>query len=143
MTKPIEEFNSQGKYCKDCHRKRNREWSANNREKNLQSKRKWNKKSWSLSAKNGKYNRKKERQLGMAQGTAAHKLRKSLMWHLAVKCRMDVCYRCGHPITSAEDMSIDHKVDWLDSDDPVGRFFDVDNIQFSHKKCNVRRSIPA
>lgn len=34
--------------------------------------------------------------------------------------------------------SIEHKEAWLDSEDPVGMYFDLDNISFSHHSCNVR-----
>jgi len=36
-----------------------------------------------------------------------------------------------------ENFTIEHKVPWLDSEDPVKMFFDLDNIAFSHHKCNV------
>ena len=135
--KPIEEFNSQGKYCKVCHRDRNRQWRENNREKDLESKRKSNKKhSWNTKAPSV---RKKSKQLGMPLGTAANRLRRNLMWSFAVKCGESDCFRCGELIASPEEMSIDHVEDWLDSEDPVGLFFDVENLRLSHKACNRPR----
>ena len=41
-TKPIDEFNSQGKYCLSCHRENSRLWRANNAEKNRESQKKYN-----------------------------------------------------------------------------------------------------
>jgi len=38
---------------------------------------------------------------------------------------------------SRETFSIEHVIPWLDSEDPVKLFFDLDNISFSHLKCNV------
>ncbi len=38
---------------------------------------------------------------------------------------------------SRETFSIEHIVPWLDSDDPKGLFFDLNNIAFSHLSCNV------
>ncbi len=80
---------------------------------------------------------KKDKQLGMAQGTAMYRLRKSIMFHLVQKCGLDTCYRCKKIITSIDEFSIEHKVPWLDSDNPIELFFDLDNISFSHFSCNV------
>ena len=35
-----------------------------------------------------------------------------------------------------QNFSVDHMTDWLDSDDPVGLYFDPANISFSHDSCN-------
>jgi hypothetical protein len=77
---------------------------------------------------------KKSQQLGMNSGTAAHRLRARIMFSLAVAAGHK-CYRCGGELTP-ETFSIDHKVAWLDSADPVALFFDIDNIAFSHMSCN-------
>lgn len=81
-------------------------------------------------------NEKKSRQLGMPHGTASGKLRKQIMFHLMQKCGMDTCHQCGKKIESIDTLSIEHKTPWLDSEDPVGLFFDTDNIAFSHHHCN-------
>jgi len=39
---------------------------------------------------------------------------------------------------SRDTFSIEHKIPWLDSSDPVGLYFDLNNISFSHHSCNVR-----
>lgn len=80
---------------------------------------------------------KKQEQLGMPIGTAAHRLRKSLLWKYAQKCGDTTCFQCGKPIETIDEFTVEHKVPWLDSDDPVGLFFDLDNIAFSHHSCNV------
>jgi len=80
---------------------------------------------------------KKEVQLGIHPSTAAHTLRKQLMFHLAQKCSMDSCFQCGEKIKSADELSIEHKTPWLDSDSPKELYFNLDNIAFSHLKCNV------
>ena len=36
-----------------------------------------------------------------------------------------------------ETFSIEHLKPWLDSNDPVGLYFDLDNISFSHLSCNI------
>jgi hypothetical protein len=82
-------------------------------------------------------NKKKYDQLGMPFGTAGAKLRKTIIFDLIVKCGLDVCFQCGRKIERVEDFSIEHKQPWLDSENPVGMFFDLNNIAFSHLSCNV------
>lgn len=79
---------------------------------------------------------KKQTQLGMNPSTASHRLVKDTLWKLVVATGQDKCNRCGQPMTR-ETFSIEHKIPWLDSDDPVGLFFDQDNIAFSHLRCNI------
>lgn len=50
---------------------------------------------------------------------------------------MGICFHCGKKIDDIDKMSIEHKTPWLDSDDPVGLFYDLDNICFSHAVCNT------
>ncbi len=84
-----------------------------------------------------KYNREKYRQLGMPSGTASNRLRKTILFHLIKLQGLDSCYQCGKTIASEKQLSIEHKIPWLDSKDPVGLFFDIDNIAFSHLTCNI------
>lgn len=45
---------------------------------------------------------------------------------------------------SRENFSVEHKIPWLDSENPVKLYFDLDNIAFSHLSCNIgagRRNI--
>ncbi|WMM35529.1 hypothetical protein [Vibrio phage PJN101] len=88
---------------------------------------------------------KKRGQLGMDPGTASHQLRKQIMFSYIQHCGDDKCFQCGKQIKSVDDLSIEHKIPWLDSEDPKGLFFDLSNIAFSHLKCNVaaRRSVKA
>lgn len=81
--------------------------------------------------------KKKTKQLGMAPGTAQAKLRKSLLFYLAQKCGLDVCFHCNKQIESVDELSIEHMTPWLDSDDPKALFFDLDNIAFAHLRCNI------
>jgi hypothetical protein len=80
---------------------------------------------------------KKEQQLGMKIGTASHKLRRAVMFSLLVKLNLDICSRCSEKLQE-NNYSMDHVVDWLDSDKPVDLFFDINNISFSHKLCNSK-----
>jgi len=86
-------------------------------------------------------NRIKSEQLKMSFGKANCRLRKMILFHLVKKCNLDVCYRCNKKIEKIEDLSIEHKQDWLNSKNPVELFFDLQNISFSHLKCNVSNRV--
>lgn len=79
---------------------------------------------------------KKKSQLGMNPSTAAARLVKDVLWHLVMQTGMDECCKCGEKM-ERETFSIEHLKPWLDSDDPVGLFFDIANIGFSHLRCNI------
>lgn len=83
--------------------------------------------------------KKKAEQLGMNPSTASGKLTRDLLWHFIVLQGMDSCHRCGHKMTR-DTFSTEHVISWLDSEDPVGLYFDVNNIRFSHLSCNCRAS---
>ena len=87
-----------------------------------------------------KGNRKKTEQLGMPHGTASGQLRKAILFDLACKLGLNMCHRCGKEIKTKRELSIDHIKKWLDSDDPIGLFFDLGNISFSHLCCNAGAS---
>lgn len=81
-------------------------------------------------------NQKKSEQLGMSYGKANNILKKNLLFSFAQKTNMDKCFQCGEKIESIDNFSIEHKKAWLDSENPKDLFFDLDNIAFSHTKCN-------
>lgn len=80
---------------------------------------------------------KKKNQLGESHGTAQHRLLKDILWMLILETGKTRCFCCGQEMTR-ETFSIEHKTPWLDSSDPIKLFFDLDNISFSHFKCNVK-----
>lgn len=82
-------------------------------------------------------NKKKSEQLGMPIGTASNRLRKSVIFNLLKQLNQNFCFQCGAEIEFEKELSIEHKVPYLDSEDPKNLFFDLDNIAFSHLKCNV------
>lgn len=82
-------------------------------------------------------NRKKREQLGMDNGTASNRLRKMVLFSILKKHGENICFRCNEEIENIEELSIEHKERWLDSDNPIEKFFDLDNIAFSHFLCNV------
>ncbi len=84
-----------------------------------------------------KSNKKKDDALGMSHGTAANRLRKSILFSLVVRLEENFCHQCGTEILSEADLSIEHKEPWLQAEDPVTSFFDLANIAFSHLSCNA------
>ncbi len=76
----------------------------------------------------------------MPIGTASNKLKKNLLFELVKKCELDTCYRCGNKIETVKEFSIEHKISWYDSDDPINLYFDLDNIAYSHLSCNSTAS---
>jgi hypothetical protein len=80
---------------------------------------------------------KKQKQLGMNPSTASGRLVKDTLWRFIVQANQDSCYQCNGKMTR-DNFSIEHKVPWLDSEDPVHLFFDQDNISFSHHSCNLK-----
>ena len=82
-------------------------------------------------------NEEKSRALGMNFGTANQRLRKLIMWTLVCKTDQNVCFRCEQRIEDIDDLSIEHKEPWQSADDPKAAFFDLENVTFSHLKCNV------
>ena len=81
-------------------------------------------------------NEKKTAQLGMPLGTASGKLKKLIMFDLVKRLGEDGCFRCGDRIESASELSVEHKLPWLDEDPAL--FWDLSNVAFSHLGCNVR-----
>jgi hypothetical protein len=77
---------------------------------------------------------KKSEQLGMNFGTASNRLRKNILFSLLVKLNENICFQCGKLIEDVTELSIEHKIPWLDNDPSL--FWDLDNIAFSHLSCN-------
>ena len=91
-------------------------------------------------------NKIRNEQLGMPIGTASARLKKIIMFDLIKKLNQNICFQCGKIIETEENLSIEHKIPYLHSEDPIKLFFDLGNIAFSHLKCNVgaaRKNIEA
>lgn len=86
-----------------------------------------------------KQNKKKSEQLGISYSKASHTLRKNIMFLLIQQCGMDRCYVCGATICDANTLSIEHKQAWMYSKEPSKLYFELSNIAFSHRSCNVKR----
>ncbi len=78
----------------------------------------------------------KSAQLGENFSAAHNRLRKMILFDLVKRLGLDVCYRCGKKIQTARELSIEHIVDWQGSSNPIGLFYDLTNIAFSHLTCN-------
>ena len=76
--------------------------------------------------------------LGMPYGTAGNRLRKLIMFHLLEKHGENVCLKCGKPIETPDELSIEHIRPW--QIDGPRLFWDIANIAFSHLTCN-RQSV--
>lgn len=79
---------------------------------------------------------KKKLQLGMNPSTASGRLVKDILWNFIETTGCNSCSKCGKPM-SRDTFSIEHIIPWMDSSDPVGLYFSLDNIGYSHLKCNV------
>lgn len=84
---------------------------------------------------------KKNEQLGMNYSTASNRLVKDILFKY-IKDTKEVCFQCKGDL-ERDTFSIEHKKPWLDSEDPLHNFFDLNNIAFSHLSCNVAaRRVP-
>ena len=83
-------------------------------------------------------NKRRHEQLEMPFGTAQNRLRKMILFELLQKTGLNICFQCGKNIETIEELSIEHKIPWLDSDNPKELFFDLENIAFSHLSCNCK-----
>lgn len=83
-------------------------------------------------------NKARAEQLGMPYGTASGRLRKMLMFKFAQELGYDVCFKCEGKIDTVQELSIEHKEPWFDRPNGVEKFWDLDNIAFSHLSCNTR-----
>lgn len=82
---------------------------------------------------------KKDDKLGMSFSTARARLERDLLAKLAMDAGY-VCMRCGGELRR-ENFSVDHKINWLNSETPKELFFDQGNIGFSHQHCNTEERV--
>lgn len=74
-------------------------------------------------------------QLGMSHGAAAGQLRKRILFHLLTRLKENVCFKCNKEISIVDELSIEHKLPWENVS--ANLFWDLDNIAFSHLRCNT------
>jgi hypothetical protein len=85
-------------------------------------------------------NEKKKLKLGEPYGTARNKLIKQLLFKFVKELKLNTCYHCNREILDIRQLSIEHKKPWLNSENPAGLFYDLENIAFSHLSCNCAAS---
>lgn len=85
-------------------------------------------------------NKKKEATLGMPYGTAIHRLRKSILFNLVSRLKEDICFKCKKRIDTINELSIEHKLPWENRSSDL--FWDLNNIAFSHLRCNRPHRFP-
>lgn len=78
----------------------------------------------------------KEKILGMNAGTANTRLVRMILFHILGKNGLDICYICNKKIKEYKNFTIEHKISWESKKDK-DLYWDMDNISFSHKKCNI------
>jgi hypothetical protein len=78
---------------------------------------------------------KRSAALGLPYSNARVRLMRSILFDMSKRLGCAWCFRCGKEI-SESDFSVDHKRSWLMSDDPRTLFFDLNNVAFSHNRCN-------
>lgn len=73
-------------------------------------------------------------QLGMSSGKASHRLKKIILLDVLRRHQENICFRCRRFIETVEELSVEHKLPWLDVSPEL--FWDLSNIAFSHLRCN-------
>ena len=76
-------------------------------------------------------------QLGVSEGAAHGRLNKNILMMLVKETGRDICFVCEEDIESVEDLSIEHKIPWENKEDATSLFWDLSNIAFSHRSCNM------
>lgn len=67
--------------------------------------------------------------------TANFRLCKDLLFAFIQKDNI-CCYRCNKPLTR-DTFTIEHKEFWKTAENPKEMFFNLNNIAYSHHKCNA------
>lgn len=78
----------------------------------------------------------KSKQLGMSIGTAKARLSRIILFELLKESGKNICFRCKNTIETIEELTIEHITPWMHSENPIKLYFHLDNISFSHSKCN-------
>jgi AP2 domain. len=82
------------------------------------------------------YKEKRSEILGESIDGAWYKLRKMILFNQAKESGKDICCRCHKKIENIDEFSIDHIESWEKSYDPKKSFYDMNNIAYSHERCN-------
>ncbi|CAM0016011.1 HNH endonuclease [Vibrio phage D239] len=77
---------------------------------------------------------REKKDLGMAPSTARDRLMRKLVFS-HIQSRGILCYHCGEELQE-DTFSIEHKVPWRGKEDAAELYFDLENVTYSHRKCN-------
>lgn len=80
--------------------------------------------------------------LGMSYGMAMGRLRRNVRYRLLAIHGENQCYVCHKAILAAEEISLEHKRPWLNQKEGRKLFWDLNNIAFSHRRCNKPHNRP-
>jgi hypothetical protein len=83
-------------------------------------------------------NKRRAEQLGMSYGKACSILKKTILFTLLRIYNLNYCFHCKEEILNIKDLSIEHKISWLDNRPEL--FWDLNNIAFSHLSCNCSKA---
>ena len=73
----------------------------------------------------------------MSATTAKHRLERMILFQLIQQTQRDKCYVCDYRIEEVDQLSIEHKLPWYGDDRDSNLYWNLDNIAFSHRKCNL------
>ncbi len=76
--------------------------------------------------------------LGESNSVVRNRLSRIIQFDMLQRFNLDTCYRCGRKIERVEELSVEHKQPWRSAADPKASFFDLDNVAWSHRRCNSR-----
>lgn len=88
-----------------------------------------------------KYHIKKSELLGMNFSKASYQLLRLILFDFVKITNQNNCYRCNKEINSVKELSVEHKISWQSSHEPLKTFFDLNNISYSHKSCNSKAAV--
>lgn len=72
-----------------------------------------------------KYTDNKSKILGMNFSKASYKLMRKILYNFVCETGNNSCFRCGLPILLIEDLSIEHKEAWQNSEKAIELYFDL------------------
>lgn len=59
------------------------------------------------------------------------------MWDLLLRTGATACCICGEEMEEGN-YSVEHKIPWLHTEDPLATYMNIENIGYAHHRCNVR-----
>ena len=85
------------------------------------------------------YTKQKKDQLGKSISAARAILLKQILWRYLDSAGDVLCFRCSERMSS-NDFTLDHVEPWWNSSSDL--FWDLDNVRFSHHRCNSKHHRP-